>query len=87
MIKTVNISLEDSDLKLIDDWCMAHSLPRSKFFVQVALDKVNAEKLANAILNLSICASNLALKGDLTESERAMLVSIDNLMKRGRYNV
>ena len=48
MIKTVNISLESSDLEAIDKYCLAHNLTRSKFMLQSTIQALEVERLANA---------------------------------------
>lgn len=52
-IKTINISLSSGDLADIDTYCSMHTLTRSKFFVQSALEKVQTEHLANSLILLT----------------------------------
>lgn len=51
-VKTINISLSAGDLADIDTYCDMHTLTRSKFFVQAALEKVQAEHLVNSMILL-----------------------------------
>lgn len=52
-VKTINISLSAGDLADIDTYCDIHTLTRSKFFVQAALEKVQTEHLANSLILLT----------------------------------
>lgn len=52
-VKTINISLSAGDLADIDTYCDIHTLTRSKFIVQAALEKVQTEHLANSLILLT----------------------------------
>ena len=52
-VKTINISLSAGDLADIDTYCDLHTLTRSKFFVQAALEKVQVEHLSNSLILLT----------------------------------
>lgn len=52
-LKTIGVSVNKGDLADIDTYCTMHNLTRSKFFVQAALEKVQVEHLANALIFIS----------------------------------
>lgn len=48
--KTINISVNEKDLKKIDDYCACHNLTRSKFMLQSSIEKCYVEDMANGLL-------------------------------------
>lgn len=53
MTKTISISMSENDIQMIDQYCMAHSLTRSKFMVQTAIEQIFVERMADGLLLLN----------------------------------
>lgn len=81
-LSIISISMTEGDLADIDTYCTMHSLTRSKFMVQAALEKVQVEHLINSLILLTGYAerferqAKLEGKADLEELKR-----LDELIK------
>lgn len=80
MLKTVNISVTEEDLKQIDDYCNAHNLARSKFFVQTAVQAIEVSRLANATVLLNQVLRQYQEKGLVDEADAKILDAIEAVM-------
>lgn len=76
MTKTISISVNDNDIKDIDTYCTMHSLTRSKFFVQSALEKVQVEHVANSMIFICGMLDRGEMNGVLNEEDEKMLHDI-----------
>lgn len=69
MAKIISISVNDEDLKRVDDYCMAHNLTRSKFVWQAAIEKVDVSDLVDYMSVISNVLSKSQNKTCIDEKD------------------
>lgn len=52
MYKRVQVSIDDNSLSIINEFCSANKLTRSRFLERAALDYINAKKVEPELKNL-----------------------------------
>ncbi len=66
MAKTkVMITVDEDLLRDVDDYCDKNYLNRSAFFNQSVSEKINTQKLINAISDVAIAMKRVAESGDV----------------------
>ena len=83
MAKTIGISMSESDIRKIDQYCMAHSLVRSKFMVQAALEKVYVADMADGLILFNQYYKKVFDGSVLTEEDSKLLEQAVMLLKGG----
>jgi len=73
MIKKISISLKDTDLKRIDDYCNIHNLTRSQFMVECTIEKMIVEDVANGFTMLNKYLSKLDYGEMVSEEDKKLL--------------
>lgn len=53
MSKVISISVNDEDLRRVDDYCQAHNLTRSTFVWQSAIEKIQISDLVDCMTVVS----------------------------------
>lgn len=79
--KNICITINAKDLKSIDDYCTVHSMTRSKFLLQSALEKVWTENIADGLLLLNQYFSRANSKEFLEKEDRELLEKAAALLK------
>lgn len=68
MAKTkVMITVDEDLLRDVDDYCDRNYLNRSAFFNQSVSEKINSQKLINAISDVAISMKIVAEKGEMDD--------------------
>lgn len=73
MVKKINISVQEKDLKKIDDYCKIHNLTRSQFMVECSIEKTFIEDMANGFIILNKYLGKLDYNKVLEEGDRKLL--------------
>lgn len=85
--KIINISISESDLQIIDDYCTCHNLARSKFLLGSAIEKIHNEEISNSLLLLNQYVRVIASKKDLDENDMLLIGKILDLISNIKSNI
>lgn len=88
MTKIVNISLSEEDLMMIDIYCAKHNFTRSKFFTQLAVEKIQMESLISMLGTLKDICRRGYEKGYIDPSHMELVQAIEeSLIKEVKKDV
>lgn len=69
MAKIISISVNDEDLRRVDDYCQAHNLTRSTFVWQSAIEKIQISDLVDSMSVISNVLSKAQNKTCIDEKD------------------
>lgn len=69
MSKIISISVNNEDLRRVDDYCQAHNLTRSTFVWQSAIEKIQISDLVDCMTVISNVLSKSQNKAGIDEKD------------------